>query len=65
MYTVRNALDLDVARRFAVNYARAILKDWAGELAHPGTLLLMPVTNEAGRTALLLEMREMNIGEAT
>ena len=57
--------DLDDARRFAVQYAGAILKDWAGELWHPGTLLLMRVTNDAGQTALLLEMRETSIGEAT
>jgi len=53
--------DLDDARRFAVNYAGAILKDWGGEVGHPGTLLRMRVTNEAGQTALLLEMREMNL----
>ena len=46
--------DLDDARRFAVQYAGAILKDWAGELGHPGTLLLMRVTvTPANRTEVM------------
>jgi hypothetical protein len=50
--------DLDAARRFAISYAGAILKDWDEQATQRGTVLVMRVTDEQGQTALLLEMRE-------
>jgi len=38
--------DLDAARRFAISYAGAILKDWDGRASKRGTFLILRVTNE-------------------